>query len=374
MQYASNNYGALLQAAGLEWLVREHTAGDVEHIDYIPPQAPRIAPSVMTRIQNIPRRLLRRGKGIVKRLLHCESKPPVFPTDYHVFEEFRNQYLRRTPRITSHEEMLNRQWDYDAVIVGSDQVWRLMYITGSEDVFFLKFLPQACRRIAYAASFGTDKWGGNDKPELTSSIKNELNRFDSISVREKSGISICKDVFGVEAKHVLDPTLLAGRDFYERIINNGSCHEEPADIAYYNIRNQEIPCSLVRDTALKYGKSVKNIYFRSQQGHPDTYYAFPEWLKLIRDAHIVITDSFHAACFAILFEKNFYVLPSPGGGMTRIESLLSDLGLGDIFINSRADLDKALAGPKAINYNSVNGRLETLRKSSMNFLKDALRV
>ena len=100
--------------------------------------------------------------------------------------------------------------DFDAFIVGSDQVWRRLYMP---DIYreYLSFAEGwNVRRISYAASFGTEEW--EYSPLETTECRRLLQKFDAVSVREASGVSLCKKHFGVEAVHVVDPTLLLDRD------------------------------------------------------------------------------------------------------------------------------------------------------------------
>ncbi|HCR4098728.1 TPA: polysaccharide pyruvyl transferase family protein, partial [Providencia rettgeri] len=139
---------------------------------------------------------------------------------------------------------------YNAIIVGSDQVWRpKMYSNFNSDteVFFLQALPSRIKKISYAASFGVDHWEFITNSKLNQSIANSLKDFTAISVRENSGITICQDVFHAEATHVLDPTLLSDRDFFDRIINSESPIKS-SDLVYYKLDEDE-----------EFKKSINNI-------------------------------------------------------------------------------------------------------------------
>ena len=106
---------------------------------------------------------------------------------------------------------------YDAYVVGSDQVWRPIYSPCQPD-FFLGFLSGEARvrRVAYAASFGTDKW--EFSPKLAARCRALAGKFDAVSVRESGGVGLCRAHLGVAAEHVLDPTLLHGHEAYERLV------------------------------------------------------------------------------------------------------------------------------------------------------------
>ena len=101
--------------------------------------------------------------------------------------------------------------DFDAIVVGSDQVWRPKYFEpmfgeGIDNAFLSFAHNWKIKRISYAASFGTEDWEYTD--EYTRMCSELLGLFDAITVREESGVRLCKDKFGVDAEHVLDPTML----------------------------------------------------------------------------------------------------------------------------------------------------------------------
>lgn len=121
------------------------------------------------------------------------------------------------------EELILPDCSFDGrnvYVVGSDQVWRCLFTRkrGPVSRFFLDFASQTerCHSISYAASFGTDEWEGT--PEETRRCGELLRQFKAVSVREFSGVRICKEVFGVDAVQMPDPTLLATLEDYERVI------------------------------------------------------------------------------------------------------------------------------------------------------------
>src|SRR5690606_28300563 len=158
--------------------------------------------------------------------------------------------------------------DYVAFIVGSDQVWRPKMYVNSEDsyAYFLEFVPDYVPRISYAASFGVDKWERKANDKLTERVKESLKRFSSISVREESGVSICRDYFGVASTHVLDPTLLVGRNYFEDIIKDENFGAVKAGIAYYKLDTDESFLREIDSLADSIGQEVENIYYKEVAG------------------------------------------------------------------------------------------------------------
>ena len=110
------------------------------------------------------------------------------------------------------------KYNLKAVIVGSDQVWRPRYVENMS-VNYLAFADyKRVKKISYAASFGTDQWEYNEHE--TEKCKGLINDFTLVTVREKAGVSLCKEHFGIEAYQVLDPTLLLDKEDYITIIEN----------------------------------------------------------------------------------------------------------------------------------------------------------
>ena len=107
------------------------------------------------------------------------------------------------------------RYEYDAYVVGSDQVWRPNYNPFMKAMFLGITEREDVKRIAYAASFGTSKW--EFSPQMTSECAVLAKKFDMITVREKSGVDLCREYFGVEATWVLDPTMLLNREDYEKV-------------------------------------------------------------------------------------------------------------------------------------------------------------
>lgn len=373
LQYTRFNYGAVLQAAALEDFIRKNVACEVEHINYIPPKAPQPKISLMTRLRW-------KGIGLLRRLsIIKETRPQVCVMavkNAEVFEIFRQEWLTRTKALCGLSELEEASKHYDAVVVGSDQVWRLAYTSHTFPAFFLSFLPDRCRRIAYAASFGTDQWEGDDV--VTAVAAACLKKFRAVSVREKSGMDICRDKFGIAATHVLDPALLVGRSFFDSIIDKADPEIKASDFVYYKLRGGMCGFNDVQKLIAGLGHSIEDIYYGSatSSSGETTHYYHPvaSWLGKLRACKkMLVTDSFHGICFAILFEKDFIWIPNPGAGTSRLESLLGLLGLEDRKCTNFAKMQRMVKSESRIDYVQVNAQLATLRNDSERFLLSALK-
>lgn len=374
LQSTRSNYGAVLQAAALEQFVRDHVTDEVEHIDYSIPDSAREKPGLMQivrwKVHGLKRRLRTlAGLPVPVRLEHV--------ADVEVFEHFRKKNLRRTEAVSDMAGLERVSGDYDAVIVGSDQVWRLAFTGPGLPAFFLSFSPESCRRIAYAASFGTDQWEG-DKHQ-TVEAKRYLDQFHAVSVREQSGLSICTDVFGISATHVLDPVLLMGREYFEGLLEQDPVETSHTDIIYYKLRDGVVQYADIEAIARGFGESIDNIYYKpkiseatGQSQH--SFYPVLEWVEKIRGCgKMLVTDSFHGICFAILFEKDFVWIPNEDGGLSRLESLFQQLGLSDRRCRSVEDAKRMMTEGGQIDYVQVNAKLDALRKQSADYLLMALK-
>jgi len=259
---------------------------------------------------------------------------------------------------------------FDAVIVGSDQVWRKEYIN---DIYyksyFLDFVNGInTKKIAYASSFGKDYWEGkSDIEEVSMCIKG----FDSISTRELSGVEICKDTFGFEnAEQTLDPTLLMSREFYYEIISKYSALNNitKAELLSYVLDESEGKKEIISYIKKKF--NLQSVNHLKGFNYTNKIYTVPEWLASFFVADFVITDSFHGMVFSIIFEKNFIVIGNHNRGLERFSSLLNLVGLEDRLIFELDDIkDKKIDN---INYKVVNEFLDKNKKKSLNFLFNAL--
>ena len=233
-----------------------------------------------------------------------------------------------------------KQNKFDCFIVGSDQVWRPAYVANVTD-YFLKEVPKnsSVIKVAYAASFGTDKW------EFDSSLTDEcaclVKLFDGVSVREKSGVRLCKEFLGVGAEHVLDPTMLLNVDDYIKLIDNTSTYSSEGNAFCYILDESPEVTSIISDLEAKGFNLFKaSLYVAPTDENARPYQMTVEqWLRSFRDAEFVITDSFHACVFSILFRKPFVAWVNKERGSSRFESLLEMFGMKNRLIYSIDDFN-----------------------------------
>lgn len=353
-QYSNHNYGAVLQASALSEFINKKLGIPAEHIDFIPQM---IHLKWHVKLKSKIRSVLMKLGFIKVRLTHELFCNP------EIFEKFRCKWLPRSSKTySSFEELASENFDYSSVVVGSDQVWRASYTGESTEVYFLSFLDDDIKRVSYAASFGNDFWELDESN--TKSLLKQVKKFEYVSVREKSGVDICKIVFNVEAKHVLDPTLLVGRDFFDDIISSEGLDElDSGELVYYKLDTDSKFVEFISQLSKDLGVSSKNIYYENIGGK-NYYQTVGSWLNDIRNSKYVVTDSFHCVCFAVLFEKPFFYYPNDDRGLTRLESLLSLLGLEKNIYRFEGDPVIKAASLVNIDYKEINKSLGELREES----------
>lgn len=297
-------------------------------------------------------------------------KYPIWDSSANI--NFIHSNFKFTPSTTSSRALRSYVLRHqpDCIVVGSDQVWRECYCPCITD-YFLGFLPSGCkvRKIAYAASFGvqdspiSDRW-------LDECIR-LAGRFDALSVREDSGVTLMREVFGLQAKHVLDPTMLLEREDYRLLVSKEDKVAASTGVLAYILDKTPEKKQIMDDVIGKL-----QLPCRSFIPDAEKVCVLPsvgQWLAAFDRAGFVITDSFHGCVFSILFRKNFIVILNKNRGADRFHSLLKQFGLQNRLISGYGDLEKR-AGElfKPIDYAAVEEKLSRLKADSLRFLQEAL--
>ena len=214
--------------------------------------------------------------------------------------------------------------------------------------------------MSFASSFGKYDW---DCDQATSEkVKSLLKSFDAVSVREETGVSICKNLFDINSELVLDPTLVYGR-FDELVSNNKSYHE----IFTFFIRPNKSKAEIC-----KFISQEINLPIYSPNKIESLFSSGPKsWLKRMKNCDFIITDSFHGLAFSLLFHKRFIVLCGNDKQFARLQSLLRLVGLEGRFIRSKEDLANRLSViHEEVDYEKVDSILANERMKSISFLKN----
>lgn len=297
-------------------------------------------------------------------------KYPIWDSSANI--NFIHSNFKFTPSTTSSRALRNYvlRHQLDCIVVGSDQVWRECYCPCITD-YFLGFLPSGCkvRKIAYAASFGVQ-----DSPISARWLDECIRlagRFDALSVREDSGVTLMQEVFGLQAKHVLDPTMLLEREDYRLLVSKEDKAAASTGVLAYILDKTPEKKQIMDDVAGKL-----QLPCRSFIPDAEKVCVLPsvgQWLAAFDRAGFVITDSFHGCVFSILFRKDFIVILNKDRGTDRFHFLLKQFGLQNRLISGYGDLEKR-AGElfKPIDYAAVEEKLSRLKADSLRFLREAL--
>lgn len=288
-----------------------------------------------------------------------------------LFDAFREKYLpNMTKEYFEEDDFINDYPDADVYIVGSDQVWNLSITRWQYPLFFLSFVKGQAKRISYAACMG-----GSENICFTKLQKKRLvellRKFDYISVRSSISVNILKR-FSIDAKQVLDPTLLY--DNYDSLAKDSTI-----DALGYLWFDKYIINDYWID-AIRFVAKEESLKIRSDSslinisGIPFApVVSIADWLRLVKTSNFIITDSFHCTIFCILYRKQFITTPSYKDGEGRMIDLLKKLGLEDRFYYSPESVKEgSKQWRKPIDYNSVFEKLNILRIDSKDFLINSL--
>lgn len=271
------------------------------------------------------------------------------------------QFISRNINVTRRSVRID--WracrELDAVIVGSDQVWRPCYNYDILSMFLLPIADMSIKKIAYAASFGTSDW--EFTAVQTSKCAQLIKSFDGVSVREHSGVDLCKRYLGVEASQVLDPTILMCREDYVKLCE--SIETRSPFVFAYILDEDEAKVTEIQRFAQKH--SLPYI-IKSAGPNASRHDTVEQWLSYFRDARYVITDSFHGTVFSIIFNKDFMVYGNPQRGNDRFYTLLTCARLED---RMKSSLPSEWA---PIRWAEVNESLVMKRTESLTWLKNQL--
>lgn len=317
-------------------------------------------------------------------VMKCLGKSQKIFLERHLNHERRviSQYIQPFVDTNIHRKVIRsfkelNATDYDAIVVGSDQVWRVIYFTPMWfhqpiDNAFLAFAENwNVKKLVYAASFGTDEWEYTDEETLR--CKELIGKFNAISLREEGGVELCRKYFNVMVQHALDPTMLLSVDDYMALFRKCNTSKSQGNLLVYVLDETSELSELVNDIVTEKHLvpfSVNNPY-EADENKPLEDRIKPSvetWLRGFFDAELIVTDSFHACVFSIIFKKQFIVVGNKSRGMSRFESLLKMFGLEDRLVNGCDDFLKL----STINYDLVYEKYRVLKDMSYSFLKDNL--
>lgn len=294
------------------------------------------------------------------------------------FKEFRDSNIIQSQAFYKNIKELRKQPPKaDIYIVGSDQVWSYPLSYEESKAYFLDFGPSNVKRIAYAASFSLPSYPEN----LKRILKKLLEKFDAISVREKTGVNICRDI-GVEAQLVLDPTLLLSKNDYLSLARRNDANTQPFIYVYHLNINSEEDLKVKEIKALIHNERLL-IKATTSSGQivgkelldfaKYEYCTIPQWINNIENAEFVITTSFHGVAFCLLMHTNFIWIPligRSGRGNSRVEDLLTILALEDHIYSDNVSIQSAY--DSEIDWSLIDSKLKNIRNTSIKFIRTSI--
>lgn len=354
------NHGASLQAYALQTYLcsMEH---DVEIIDYKPDYLS--GHYSLSAVSNP-----KFDKPVAKQLYLLAKLPGRLAAlkRKKIFDKFTRKYLHLTPnRYHSNEELKANPPKADVYIAGSDQIWNTLFSNGRDAVFYLDFAPQEARRITYAASFATK----DVVPEYQAFVRKMLQGLDKISLREKISLPLLASLGRNDGVAVCDPVFLLTQKQWNDLLPAPKKDSERYLLVYDTDSSER-----VKEAAIKIAKQrnlkIYNISaYKLSYADKDYWCSGPlDFVRLIRDAEFVISNSFHATAFSLIFHREFCVVNRTEAINERMYSLLEQYGL-----QSRM-LDSSLSMPsETIDYSTVQTKVDEDIASSKQYLHDAIR-
>ena len=371
------NYGGLLQNYALQQVLMS-LGCYVETIDHGPLKVSWL------------RHILSKFKDSTLNLLaHKRYEPTRYVPNTEEYEVilrntnyFIKKYISRTQPLCTVKEFheIATSGKYGAYVVGSDQCWRPLYNGPFQSEMFLRFAAKQpnVKRIAYAASFGVEKWEFTNK--MTDICAKLAKKFDLITVREKSGVALCREHLGVNATCVLDPTMLLSKSDYELLAHSENEPNSPGNLFYYILDPSKDKKAMINAIAKESGLTPFSVLPKCQAENRTkedvknrledcVYPSVTSWIKAFMDAKMIVVDSFHGAVFSIIFNKPFWVVGNEDRGNTRFESLLGTYGLEDRMILPTDNVDYG----KEIDWGKVNEIMRKEQAHSIELLSNTLK-
>jgi coenzyme F420-reducing hydrogenase beta subunit len=357
---SAHNYGAMLQTYALQTVI-ENKGFEVDIINYR-----------LNMIDNVYNPFRRRRRNIFdlgfykqRAGLHIRHRYKL--EKFKNFENFMAENLNLTSVYKTFNDLMEDQWDHDFYIAGSDQIWNSKITKGLNPAYFFEFVPKKSKKIAYAASIGTDTLDDYDIPLFEFYLKN----FDCISIREERSAQSLAECTDKPIKITVDPTLLLEKKYYDEI-RNDLHFKDKEYIFFYTLEHNDELIQIAESISKK--ENLPVIFNRPTKTFHNQLESVPyigpkEFLGVIANAKYVVTNSYHGAIFSIIYEKTFITAPNTKTP-TRTKELIDSLGLEQALFTRASDFEDI--SKIKINYRKVEEKLNTLRENSIRFLENAL--
>ena len=300
--------------------------------------------------------------GITSQLVNYQYgyKKKLFKNS--LFESFANKYLNISEKISSKKDFDKLAKAVNTFLVGSDQVFNTYMTKNRLNEYLLGFPMTDAKRIAISASFGVEKLSLTN--ELRYRYKNYLKMFDYITVRETSGIDICKKEFDCNAEWLIDPVFIADKKIYENICKTAKLDCTGKILTYVLDENQKYK-DKYKALSTKFNKEVFSITKNNVN--------VQDWLNAIKTCDFMVTDSFHGMCFAIIFNKPFVCIVNKDRGAARFSSLLDKLEIQkSCLYENISDVNIDMIDFQTTNYQTVNNNLAEIQRTAFDKVKSMM--
>lgn len=354
------NYGAVLQAYALRQTLLQVGGVSVDIINYCGDEA--VAGRKLYRPGHSPKAMIYNALVFLKPAYRKNRAKLIA-----LFDRFKADKLGMQGKLLTSKAALQASARYDTLVCGSDQIWNLNLF--DDDVYFLHFENPGLAKhyFAYAASIAETL-----TPEQENKMRQYTAHFDAISIREQDAATHMQNVLGREVLATVDPVYLLSTTDWDALCDDA---DDLVDGAYtlvfmisHEERDQGVVDRLCKGTREKI--VVLNLHpFSYLKGDQYVYTAAPaQFVKLIRNTTRIITDSFHATSFSILYNKEFYNIRRSTRN-TRIENLYRLFGMESRFVDGETQ-----KLPEAVRYDEVNRNVEKAREHARAYLKQIVEV
>lgn len=350
------NAGASLQAYALSKYLTD-LGNEVEIIDYKPDYLSRNFKLFGVSNSKFNKPILRELYNILKFPGRLKAR---LGKRKREFDKFTSLLPLTKVRYKSNSDLKQNSPDADVYFAGSDQIWNTKFNNGKDSAFYLDFAPNHSIKASYAASFATEDILEEYKPQ----IKDWISNLDYISVRESSGVSIINNLGIDGAQTVMDPVFLLDAEDWRQIEKNLNLKQHY--ILVYDFDKSDA----VKTFVLKKAKEENlKIYSIQKCDYADKCFwneGPAAFINLVRNADFIVSNSFHATAFSLIFKKQFVVFNRKEKINTRMQDLLNMLVLDKQII-----YDQKSIAPK-IDYSFITIKLGAQIEKSKEFINVVL--
>lgn len=296
-----------------------------------------------------------------------------------ILNRFRKEKLHFSKLLDNVESMYDNDWsEYDAFVVGSDQVWNTKFLLG-DPCFLLNFVPKDKPRFSLSSSFAIEKIA----TKYEDLFRKELNKFTALSVRESNGVNIIHQQLGIDkpVDVTLDPTLLLDKNQWLSLFPNSEKKESRPYILYYmwsyafeprpyiyevvKYFRDKMKCDIIALEGIRDSKDCKGVDFIDADNS-----TIPEFINLFANASLVITSSFHGTAFALNFGVPLISIVPDNAGDDRQSTLLKACDADNSIVKLNTSFESI---HPEYNKQVVSLRLEQLRQKSINWIKSNIK-